>query len=59
MSTCFDPEAFGEAMGNLIREAVEPLEKRIAELERRAESEQEKRIAALERAIAANSKGAA
>lgn len=29
----FDPEKFGEAIGLLIRETVEPLERRIAELE--------------------------
>lgn len=30
----FDPESFGAAMGDLVREAVEPLHARIAELER-------------------------
>ncbi|MDR6535595.1 hypothetical protein [Variovorax soli] len=32
----FDPEKFGEAIGELIRETVEPLQKRIAELEKQA-----------------------
>lgn len=34
----FDPEAFGKAMGEAIREAVAPLTQRIAELEKRLES---------------------
>lgn len=32
-SPYFDAEAFGAAMGDLIREAVEPIEKRLAALE--------------------------
>lgn len=51
----FDPEAFGAAMGDLIRAAVEPLEKRIEELQAKelpdigalVSAEVEKRMAAL------------
>lgn len=53
----FDPEAFGAAMGDLIRAAIEPLEKRIEELQGKLNaapsleslvaSEFEKRMAAL------------
>lgn len=32
--TGFDPEKFGEAIGDLIHESVEPLQKRLAALER-------------------------
>lgn len=48
----FDPETFGEAMGLAIREAVEPLQKRIGELEAQIAKPADVQ-AQIERAVAA------